>query len=177
MDYKEVLKFWFEDTEPQKYWMKDKEFDRQIKSKFGEIHKLASEGGLASWREEPDSSLAEIIILDQFSRNIYRDSPKAFENDSMALTLAEEAVEKGFDNLIDKSRLLFLYLPYMHSENRGVHKRAVELFLNKGLDMEYELKHKAIIDRFGRYPHRNDILGRESTPEELEFLKGPDSSF
>lgn len=177
MDYKEVIKFWFEEVRPEQYWIKDLEFDKLIEKKFGELHQKANEGELASWRDNPESALAEIIVLDQFSRNIYRDDRRAFASDELALKLAIEAIDKGFDNSLSKEKLLFLYLPFMHSEDKDVHVRAVELFKSKDLDLEYEYKHKAIIDRFGRYPHRNKILGRESTEEEIEFLKGPDSSF
>lgn len=177
MDYKDVIKFWFEEVRPEQYWVKDPEFDKLIESKFGSLHNKAISGQLASWRDEQESALAEIIILDQFSRNIYRNDKRSFAYDDLALELSMKAIEKGFDNSLSKEKLLFLYLPFMHSEDKDIHVKAVELFKSKNLDLEYEYKHKAIIDRFGRYPHRNKILGRESTPEEIEFLKGPDSSF
>ena len=123
--------------------------------------------------------LAEIIVLDQFSRNIYRDRPLAFAYDATALVLAQEAVRVGADQQVDFEKRSFFYMPYMHSESPIIHNRAVELFSQPGAEFnyEFELKHKAIIDRFGRYPHRNAILGRESTPEEIEFLGQPGSSF
>lgn len=177
MDYREVIKFWFEEVKPEQYWIKDENFDNLIRSKFGKLHELATQDELRSWRDQPESSLAEIIILDQFSRNIYRNDKRSFAYDDFALKLSMEAIDKGFDDQIAKDRLLFLYLPFMHSESRAVHEKAVELFKSRDLDLEYEYKHKAIIDRFGRYPHRNEILGRESTKEELEFLQEPGSSF
>ncbi|MBD1584576.1 DUF924 domain-containing protein [Pseudoalteromonas sp. S16_S37] len=123
--------------------------------------------------------MAEIIILDQFSRNIYRDTPKAFENDSLALTLAQFAIAQGQDTMLPSNRRSFMYLPYMHSESKAIHTQAVELYKTLGNEsnLSFELKHKAIIDQFGRYPHRNTILGRESSAEELAFLKQPNSSF
>jgi uncharacterized protein (DUF924 family) len=124
-------------------------------------------------------ALAEIIILDQFSRNIFRDTPIAFATDALALEAAKEAIANGFDKEIDAGYLSFLYMPFMHSESKEIHEIAVSLFNKPGMESsyEYELKHKAIIDRFGRYPHRNEILGRQSTLEEIEFLKEEGSSF
>jgi len=118
-------------------------------------------------------------VLDQFSRNIYRDTPLAFAYDLTALVLAQEAVHVGADSKVEFEKRSFIYMPFMHSESSIVHETAVELFSQPGAEFnyEFELKHKAIIDRFGRYPHRNATLGRESTLEEIEFLKQPGSSF
>ena len=176
MSYEEILAFWFEEIEPAKHWVKDPEFDQLLRDRFGAVHRAATQGELYQWREKPEGRLAEVIVLDQFSRNMFRDQPESFASDSLALMLAQEAVANGADKQIDPGRVSFLYMPYMHSESPIIHKVAVELFAVHG-SMEFELKHKAIIDRFGRYPHRNECLGRESTPEELEFLQGPDSSF
>ncbi|MGH8117055.1 MAG: DUF924 family protein, partial [Rhodanobacteraceae bacterium] len=120
-----------------------------------------------------------IIVLDQFSRNLFRDSAQAFAADGMALVLAQEALRAGADHDLTAERRAFLYMPFMHAESRTIHLEAERLFRQPGLERnyEYELKHKAIIDRFGRYPHRNRALGRVSTPEELEFIGQPDSSF
>ena len=120
-----------------------------------------------------------MIVLDQFSRNIYRDDARAFAADPMALALAQQAVALGVDQSLPSAQRCFLYMPYMHSESRWVHERAVPLFesLGQPANLDFELKHKAIIDRFGRYPHRNALLGRESTAEELAFLEQPGSSF
>lgn len=174
-----VIQFWFEETEPAQWWQKDETFDQEIKTRFGATHKAATLGELESWRKTPEGRLAEIIVLDQFSRNIFRDKPLAFAYDATALVLAQEAVRIGADREIDFEKRAFLYMPYMHSESAKVHEVAVELFSQPGgeYNYEFELKHKAIIDRFGRYPHRNKILGRESTPAEIEFLKQPESSF
>ena len=120
--------------------------------------------------------LAEIIVLDQFSRNIYRNTVKAFSQDPQALCLAQRAIELGFDKKLPDSQAAFIYMPFMHSESKVIHQQAEQLF--KGMtNYEFELKHKVIIDRFGRYPHRNKVLGRESTAEELQFLTEPNSSF
>lgn len=176
----EVLKFWFEDLSPQQWFMQSDQVDTTIRSKFLDLHNKATAGELYNWRKDARGSLAEIIVLDQFSRNLYRDTPKAFAQDGMALVLAQEAIAKGFEeDLSSEQEVQFLYLPFMHSESLVIHERAVELYtaLGQEMNLEFEMKHKAIIERFGRYPHRNRILGRESTPEEIEFLKGPDSSF
>jgi len=179
MQMNDVLNFWFEELEPIQWWKKDEVVDRQIGSRFGDIHRQAIAGELEAWRVTPEGRLAEVIVLDQFSRNIHRDTPLAFAFDGMALVLAQEAVRIGADQQMDFEKRVFFYMPYMHSESASVHETAVQLFSRPGAEFnhEYELKHKAIIDRFGRYPHRNAILGRESTPEELEFLRQPGSSF
>ena len=175
----EVIKFWFEETTPQQYWVKDETFDNKIRDRFSRLHRSASEGKLEKWRDTPLGALAEIIILDQFSRNLYRGHPDSFASDELGLRLAKEAIDKGFDKRLDIRKREFLYLPFMHSENKQDHEKAVELFSEAGLEknLDFEHKHKVIIDRFGRYPHRNEILGRKSTPEEIEFLSQPGSSF
>ena len=134
---------------------------------------------MQGWRTKAEGRLAEIIVLDQFSRNIYRDQAEAFAGDNLAVQLAFEAVEVRADQKVDVSRRSFFYMPFMHSEDLKVHEKAVEVFSQPGFEnsLKWEIKHKDIIERFGRYPHRNSILGRESTQEELEFLKGPGSSF
>lgn len=174
-----ILSFWFEECTPKQWWSKDAEFDQLIRSRFSDLHNAATSCELFDWRESVDGCLAEVIVLDQFSRNMYRDQPAAFASDGMALVLAQTAIER-FDVLqLPAERRTFLYLPYMHSESRLIHEVAVKLFSDPGLEENYrfELRHKEIIDRFGRYPHRNAVLGRVSTPEEIEFLKQPGSSF
>jgi len=177
--YQSVLDFWFEEIESKQWWIADPGFDRLIEARFGEIHCRAAQGELFGWRETVKGRLAEVMVLDQFSRNIYRNTPLAFGQDSAALVLAQEAILSGaHDGLIAIERN-FLYMPFMHSESRTIHDWAVRLFRDGGIpgNYQYELKHKAIIDRFGRYPHRNEILGRTSTAEELEFLSQPGSGF
>ncbi|MEX0964683.1 MAG: DUF924 family protein [Pseudohongiellaceae bacterium] len=179
MSATEVIQFWFEDIEPKQRFVKDPEFDELIRSRFGKIHQHAAQGLLYAWREHPLDALAEIIVLDQFSRNMFRDSPAAFATDTLALVLAQEAIRKKFDRKLDTFKRAFLYMPFMHSESQEIHEIALFLFDQPGLEdnFNFEVKHKDIIDRFGRYPHRNEILGRESTAEELEFLSQPGSSF
>ena len=174
-----VLAFWFEEITPKQWWIASADFDRQIASRFGEIHAAAGRCELYGWRESATGRLAEIIVLDQFSRNIFRNSPLAFANDPLALALAQSAVAAGADQALSAAQRAFLYMPYMHSESPAIHALALALFSAAGMEnnLDFELRHKAIIDRFGRYPHRNTILGRVSTPEETEFLKTPGSSF
>ena len=173
------MAFWFNELQPEQWWQVNTDLDHHIADRFCSTHTAAAAAELANWRREPDGSLAEIIVLDQFSRNIFRNQPLAFAFDGMALVLAQEAIEKGHDQALPISQRAFMYLPFMHSESQVIHQTAVTLFSQQGLEqnLEFEHKHKRIVDRFGRYPHRNDILGRASTAEELAFLKEPDSSF
>ena len=179
MSANEVIKFWFEEIEPKQRFKKDPEPDALISERFGKTHKHASQGLLYTWREEPLGALAEVIVLDQFSRNMFRDSAEAFAYDTLALVLAQEAVRRKLDVELEPSYKSFLYMPFMHSESAEIHEIAMFLFDQPGLEdnFNYELKHKEIIDRFGRYPHRNEVLGREPTPEEIEFLEQPGSGF
>ena len=180
MDHSEtVLTFWFSDIDPQKWWTKDAQFDQLVTSHFGEILLRAARGECAHWRASARGRLAEIIVLDQFSPNVYRNTPQAFAQDGLALSCAQEAVRLGVDQQLPLSKRAFMYMPYMHSEDQRVHEQAIELFDVPGMEssLQFELRHKAIVDRFGRYPHRNEILGRASTLEEMMFLKQPGSSF
>ncbi|MGY5728756.1 DUF924 family protein [Vibrio chemaguriensis] len=177
--HQQILKFWFEELTPQNWFENDPELDKHIASRFASVLEQAARCELFSWRDSVQGRLAEIIVLDQFSRNVYRNTPKAFAQDPLALALAQEAIRLGHDQELVPEQLSFLYMPFMHSESRLIHVEAEKLFRASGLENNYdfELKHKAIIDQFGRYPHRNAILGRESTPEELAFLQQPGSSF
>jgi len=174
-----ILDFWFEAIDRSLWFKKDIGFDRLLIERFGALHAQATLGELYTWRESAQGRLAEIIVLDQFSRNLFRDSPKAFAQDGMALVLAQEAVRFGADAELSAQQRVFLYMPYMHSESLAIHETAVELFTRNGIagNLDFELKHKAIIERFGRYPHRNAILDRASTAEETAFLSQPGSSF
>ena len=175
----EAYNFWFEELEPKDWWKKSDELDEQIKQRFSEHLELAKDDMFKPVRSSADSRLTEIIILDQFSRNIYRDKPESFSADRRALELSREAVELGEDLNLEKQKRHFLYMPYMHSESLRDHDEAVQLFTALGDEqtLKFEHAHRDIIVRFGRYPHRNKILDRESTAEEIEFLKGPGSSF
>jgi uncharacterized protein (DUF924 family) len=177
--FEDVLRFWFAEIDPAQWWKVDPSFDAAIRERFGELHRSAHLGELWEWRTEPRGRLAEVIVLDQFSRNVYRGTARAFSSDSMALALAQEAVAGSHDSALSPQERVFIYMPYQHSESRVVHVQAERLFRALALSnhYEYELRHKAIIDRFGRYPHRNAALDRESSPEELQFLRQPGSRF
>lgn len=175
----EVLHFWFEEATPAQHFTQDAAFDAAIRARFADLQQAAARGELSAWRDTRDGRLAEVIVLDQFPRNLFRDDARAFATDGIALVLAQEAIRAGIDRGLQPARRAFLYMPFMHTESRAIHVDAERLFRQPGLEANYkfELKHKAIIDRFGRYPHRNAVLGRTSTPEELAFLEQPDSSF
>jgi uncharacterized protein (DUF924 family) len=175
----DVIQFWFEDIDPKQRFTKDLEFDELLRIKFGGAHHLASQGLLYAWREHPLDALTEIIVLDQLPRNMFRDTEKAFATDTLALVLAQEAIRKKFDKELDNSKKSFIYMPFMHSESKEIYDISLFLFDQPGLEdsFNFEVKHKAIIDRFGRYPHPNELLRRESTIEEVAFLSQPGSSF
>jgi len=177
--YHDIIDFWFTEIDAKAWWEKDELFDRLVMDRFLECHTAAIHCELFAWRDQPLGRLAEIIVLDQFSRNMFRNCPASFACDNLALCLAQEAIHTGANKELKSPHKVFLYMPLMHSESTIIHAQAVELFSEPGMEfnLEFELKHKAIIDRFGRYPHRNKILDRPSTKEELAFLKEPDSSF
>ena len=174
-----VLNFWFREIDPKLWWKKDESFDSLIRERFTEVHQQACNCELFEWRVDPYGRLAEIVILDQFSRNMYRNTPQAFVNDPLALALSQEAIANQADLELSQTERGMMFMPFMHSESLAIHRVAVKLFRKNGIlsNYQYELKHKTIIERFGRYPHRNQILGRDSTPEELEFLQQPGSRF
>jgi len=176
----DIIDFWFSERARKKWWKKDEGFDQEIRERFAAVHRSAAAGKLKHWRGTPEGKLAEIIVLDQFSRNMFRQSPEAFAQDGRARALARSAVSQGADRELPVEQRAFLYMPLMHSESMDDHEQAVKLFASDpGLagNLEFEISHKAIIERFGRYPHRNAILGRESSSEELAFLRLPGSSF
>jgi uncharacterized protein (DUF924 family) len=177
--YQEILNFWFKETNPSQWWSKDYAFDQLISDRFSDLHSRAVRCELFSWRKSGKGRLAEIIILDQFSRNMFRGSPLAFASDGMALVLAQEAISLGIDKTIGPVERNFMYLPFMHSESLKIHEIAEKLYRQADMvkNLEWEIKHKKIIEKFGRYPHRNAALGRISTEDERDFLKQPGSSF
>lgn len=179
MDSQAIIDFWFNELDPSQWWVKSEQVDQLIRERFSDIHHDACEGALFHWRKTATGRLAEIIVLDQFSRNIYRDTPRAFTHDAMALVLAQEAIGIGADLVLAPQQKAFLYMPFMHSESLLIHNIAVQLFSAEGVEtnLDFEQRHRDIIERFGRYPHRNRILGRESTPEEITFLEKPGSHF
>ena len=185
----EVLNFWFgREGEPgygefrEAWFKKDSEFDRLIRDRFEALYEAAAAGVLDAWKEEARSCLALVILLDQFPRNMFRGDPKSYATDHKALQTAEYAVNRALDHELPKFQRTFLYLPFMHSENLKYQRRSVELFRGLGGSdaadsSDYAVRHMEIIERFGRFPHRNEILGRRTTPEEAEFLRQPGSSF
>lgn len=180
--YNDILDFCFNEAGSEKFFEKDLAFDKLLIERYSDILEQAAAAEFYTWRSSIQGRLAEIIILDQFSRNIYRNTPAAFAQDAMCLVLAQEAVAAGaleaFET-IDIDERKFVLMPYMHSESKLIHQQVERLFkqYTNADSIDAELKHKVIIDRFGRYPHRNDILGRVSSSEEIEFLTQPDSSF
>jgi len=175
----QVLDFWFGELQPAQWWKKDAALDARIAARFGATLAAAKACELADWRDTPRGRLAEVIVLDQFSRNVFRDRAEVFAADGIALALAQEMVRAGADRALAVAERAFVYLPYMHSESAAIHRHALRLFDQPGLEsnLDFERRHWAIIERFGRYPHRNAILGRQSTPEEIAFLQQPGSSF
>lgn len=176
---REILTFWFEECTPEQWFKKDAAFDETVRERFLDIYEELVEGNHGDWRNTAEGCLAEIIVLDQFSRNMFRDSPKAFEADPQARACLHHALAHGFDGDLTQVQCNFLYLPLEHSEDAMDQDHAVALFTANGDEksLDYAVQHKVIIDRFGRFPHRNRILGRQSTPEEEEFLTQPNSSF
>ncbi|MEM9069735.1 MAG: DUF924 family protein [Myxococcota bacterium] len=174
----DVLAFWFEECRPEHWFQKDSAFDDTIRARFaGEVER-ALRGELQP--STADERLGLILLLDQFPRNLYRGSAKSFAGDAKAVALVDTCVAQGdLERDADPDRRRFLLMPLMHSEDLQVHERAAALFARytSELVQDYAKRHRAIIERFGRYPHRNDALGRASSDEELAFLKGPDSGF
>ena len=168
----DILKFWFVECTPAQWFGGGPDFDAQLTEKFTATHAAVAAGEAWTWRRTPRGRLAEVIVLDQFSRQIHRGTPRAFASDPMALALAQEAVYAGLDQQLTASpERMFLYMPFMHSESLVVHEEAVRLFTALGNEevLQFEIAHRDLLRRFGRYPRRNDTLGRVSTPEEVEY--------
>ena len=174
-----ILRFWFEELSPAQHFAQDDQVDHLVRTRFGETWEAARQGELWTWRDTARGRLAEILVLDQFSRNIHRGSPLAFAQDAQALTLAQELVASRRDVELPVVQRAFAYMPYMHSESLAIHAQAMALFSQPGLEhnLQFEQRHHDIIARFGRYPHRNAALGRDSPPLESAFLAQPGSSF
>jgi len=171
-----VLAFWFQD--PTRAWKKDPAFDAEIRDRFGDLHTAVTEGQHEAWRATPRGALAYVIVLDQFSRNLFRDDARTFATDRQARDVAEATIAAGHDRALTQQERGFLYMPFMHSEVLSDQDRSVALFDEAPTyQRDFAQQHRDIIARFGRFPHRNEVLGRASTPEELEFLKQPGSSF
>jgi uncharacterized protein (DUF924 family) len=191
----DVLSFWFGPpgspplANAERWFARDDAFDAEIAERFGALHARAEAGGLEAWRETPTGALALVIVLDQFSRNLHRGSPRAFANDAAARDVAKEMRARRMDRALAPMERAFLYLPYEHAENLALQDESVALFAELAAEAPPELaeslretldfarRHRDVIARFGRFPHRNQALRRTSTPAEEEFLKEPGSSF
>ena len=167
----QILNYWFEELQPEAWFRKDEGVDAVIRARFGALYEQLAQIG-PEQLTTPLESVAAVIALDQFPRNLFRDSPRAFATDALALSIAQHAIATGLDEPLTQQQRLFLYMPFQHSEDRAVQARSIELFTRLGLqdNLDYAHRHKKIIDRFGRFPHRNAMLGRESTTEELRFV-------
>ena len=172
MTHDAILDFWFAEHGPDDWFSGSAAFDAEVTARFSETLACAAACELWAWRDTPDGRLAEIIVLDQFSRQIHRGSPQAFATDPLSLALAQEAVRAGDDLKISADRRMFLYMPFMHSESLVVHADAMRLFSSLGSDgaLKAEQGHVETLTRFGRYPKRNAVLGRASTPEEDDYI-------
>jgi uncharacterized protein (DUF924 family) len=198
MDPERILSFWFGELDAdglalparsKQWWTKDEAFDGRIRDEFSEDHREIVGEQREHWLVDPRGRLAYIIVLDQFSRNMFRNQPQSFASDPQALRAARGGIEKGADRALAVAERTFMYMPFMHSESLDDQNRCIELFTalrdeqnGRARDnAEYSLKfagmHRDIIVKFGRFPHRNAILGRATTPEEAEFLEGPNSGF
>jgi len=192
MTPQDVLDFWFgapgsiHDKQPRRAWfVKDAAFDTGIRERFGAAIDTAVAGGLREWDASgPDGVLARLLVLDQFTRNAYRNTPQSFAGDALALAAAQQLVDSGFDRELAPLRRAFVYMPFEHAEDAYMQERAVELFSMLAAEqpgfeemLDYAHRHRGVIARFGRFPHRNAILGRVSTPEEVLFLQQPGSRF
>lgn len=169
----EVVNFWL--SQDEKTWFTaDPGFDAEVLSRFAELVEQAKSGALDDWADDPQGALALVILLDQMTRNIYRDSPDMFAADDKALSLAKRAIARGFDMDLPKEKRRWLYMPFMHSEDMADQERSVELFARSEISdsLPFAEEHADIIRRFGRFPHRNAILGRQTTPAEAAFLAG-----
>lgn len=176
----DIVSFWFEEISPEAWFKKDTAFDEQLKQRFGTLIEQAIAGQLDKWADSSDGRLALILLLDQMTRNIFRDTPKAFAGDEIACALSLRSASEGLiEAEADVNKRTFLLMPMMHSEDIQIQKQSLPLFKSFTNEMTYDyaVKHHDIVARFSRFPHRNSILGRPSTDEEIEFLKQPGSSF
>ncbi len=178
---KDILDFWFNETKPQQWFQVSEEFDQAIVERFKEPYEMAARGEFDEWQKSADGALALCILLDQMPRNMFRGTPKAFETDKKALIISKYAISKGLDQVLSPQKRRFIYLPFEHSENLNDQRRSVELFEKMKdedkLGYDYALRHLDVIEKYGRFPHRNKILGRQNTPEEEEYLTQPDAGF
>ena len=166
----DILDYWFSEKSKQFWFASTPTIDKEIKSKFEKVWEHAASGGFSLWRETADGSVALIIILDQFPLNMFRSEAKSFKTESMAIEVALSAINNGFDEELDIEKLLFLFMPFMLSENLDHQNLQVYLFEKYNFNLDFSKHHRDLVKRFGRFPHRNEILGRMSTMEELDYL-------
>lgn len=178
---KDILAFWFEETQPPQWFQVNEEFDTLIAERFTEPYEMAVAGQFDDWRNSADGTLAYCILLDQMPRNMFRGTPKAFATDDMALIVSKYAISKGLDQVLPLQKRRFVYLPFEHSEKINDQHRSVELFEKMKdedpLGHDYAVRHLKVIETYNRFPHRNKILGRDNTPEEDEYLAQPEAGF
>jgi uncharacterized protein (DUF924 family) len=183
---RDILEFWFgpPPRAARDFWYrKNPAFDTEIRARFGDAIEAALNGAFREWRADPPAALASVLLQDQFTRNAFRDTPRAFAGDREALATATAVVDAGLDAALDPYERWFLYLPFEHAEDRAMQERSVTLFARLRHDsglaapLDWAERHAAVIRRFGRFPHRNAILGRVSTAEETAFLREPGSRF
>jgi len=174
-----VLSFWFETLEPKDWFMSSEKTDDAIRNRFADLYSDAQAGRLDHWMDTADGALALVILLDQFPRNMFRNTARMYGSDEQAMDVSRRAVAENLDKKVPKERRIFLYLPFEHSENLEDQDFCCDLVKTLGDEtyLDYAEAHRRVIRRFGRFPHRNAILGRESTAEEVEFLKEEGSSF
>jgi uncharacterized protein (DUF924 family) len=177
----EILHFWFAETEPAQWFQKNEAFDDEVRHRFLATYKMARDGMCDDWKQNAEGCLALILLLDQFPRNMFRDRPEAFATDGKALVVAKFTISRGYDQVLPFVQRRFVYLPFEHSENLADQKRSVQLFETMEdedpLALEYARRHLKVIEQFGRFPHRNKILGRDNMPEEDEYLAQPGAGF
>lgn len=176
---RDVLAFWFDELTPEQHFAKDDALDAAIVKRFATLHDVLMASGAAGWRDNPDCLLAAVIVLDQFSRNIHRGSGQAYAADTLALSLALEAIGKQWDDALPPERAVFLYMPLMHAENSEAQRLCIRKMAAIGKDeqVKYAIDHAVVIEQFGRFPSRNAALGRTSTAAELDYLKRPDAGW
>ena len=170
MNHTDVIKYWFSEKSRQHWFSSTPEIDNEIKQRYEQLWINAASGKLNDWQDSPQGCLALIIILDQFPLNMFRGKAKSFQTEEMAVEVALKAIKKGYDEILNTDELLFLFMPLMHSENLEHQNMQVKLFEKYDFNDEYSKHHRDIVKRFGRFPHRNEILGRMSTMVELDYL-------
>ena len=173
----EILTFWFAEAVKPLWFAATPEFDEALRERFLATYRAAAAGGLEHWEQTPPGALALVIVLDQFPLNLFRGQAESFATEAAARAVADRAISRGFDRALNPEQRLFLYLPFMHGEALADQDRSVEFYRELGLEesLRFARHHRDLIRRFGRFPHRNAILGRESSPEEIAYLASPEA--